>query len=284
MTNRLAYHVVVHALEARAGWTPARRLASAVAHTLNGHLPYTRYLAAGQTSRRQGAGEASVQRLVEDWLATDVNPVIQLMGQLTLPGNTAWALNAYTHSAQVGVRTTIALHNNAASAPQMEIKRQLLATERDPALCRTGVVCVMESLVARSMRNALHHPAPTVRPLSALAHALGLGHSATAQLSQVFEAEGGIPIPLAAQHLGCHTRTLERRLRTEGLTAEAVRQTVRLIAATQQLRLPHSLTDIAHSVGFADLSHMTRAFGAACGMAPSLLRQVAHGGLAPEPR
>ncbi len=283
MTHRLAYHVVVHALEARAGWTPARRFASAVAHTLNGHLPYTRYLAAGQTSRSQGAGESSVQRLVEEWLATDANPVIQLMTQLTQPGNTAWALNAYTHSAQVGVRTTIALNANAAAAPQLEIKRQLLAAERDPALCRTGVVCVMESLIARSVRNALHRPAPTLRPLSTLAHTLGLGHSAAAQLSQVFEAEGGIPIPLAAQRLGCHTRTLERRLRTEGLTAEAVRQTVRLIAAAQQLRAPHTLTHIAHSVGFSDLAHMTRAFGSACGMAPSLLRQVARGGLAPEP-
>ena len=26
MTNRLAYHVVVHALEARAGWTPAHNV------------------------------------------------------------------------------------------------------------------------------------------------------------------------------------------------------------------------------------------------------------------
>ena len=48
------------------------------------------------------------------------------------------------------------------------------------------------------------------------------------------------------------------------------------------LRSPRSLTDSAHETGFADLSHMSRAFGMACGMSPSLLRRAAQGGLIPE--
>lgn len=281
MTSRLAYHVVVHALEARAGWTPVRRFAAAVAHSLNGHLPYTRYLSAGVQGQRRHASESMVQRWVEDWLATDVNPVIQTMGQLTLPANTAWALNAYTRSAQVGVRTTIALPD--AAAPRLQVRRELLASSTDPALCRAGVVSTMETLLAHTLHNAQRGTPAGFRPLSGLASLLGVERLAAAQLATVFEAQGPLPIPLAARQLGCHQRTLERRLREEGLTAEAVRQTVRLLAAAQALRGPRSLTEIAHHSGFADLSHMSRAFGVACGMAPSLLRQAAQGGLSPEP-
>jgi len=281
MTSRLAYHVVVHALEARAGWTPVRRFAAAVAHSLNGHLPYTRYLSAGVQGQGRQASESMVQRWVEDWLATDVNPVIQTMGQLTLPANTAWALNAYTRSAQVGVRTTIALPD--ATAPRLQVRRELLASNTDPALCRAGVVSTMEALLAHTLQNAQRGTPTGFRPLSGLASLLGVERLAAAQLATVFEAQGPLAIPLAARQLGCHQRTLERRLREEGLTAEAVRQTVRLLAAAQALRGPRSLTEIAHHCGFADLSHMSRAFGAACGMAPSLLRQAAQGGLRPEP-
>lgn len=281
MTSRLAYHVVVHALEARAGWTPGRRFAAAVAHSLNGHLPYTRYLVAGLEGRRRRTSESTLQRWVEDWLDTDVNPVIQTLGQLTRPANTAWALNAYTRSAQVGVRTTIALPDAATQG--LQVRRELLASRTDPGLCRAGVVSTMETLLTHTRHNAQRGAPAGFRPLSGLASLLGVEQLAAAQLATVFEAQGPLPIPLAARQLGCHHRTLERRLREEGLTAEAVRQSVRLLAAAQALRGPRSLTEIAHHCGFADLSHMSRAFGLACGMAPSLLRQAAQGGLQPEP-
>ncbi|OYQ42394.1 hypothetical protein CHU94_02875 [Rhodoferax sp. TH121] len=280
MSTRLAYHVVVHALEARAGWTPVRRFAAAVSHCLDGHLPYSRYLMAGAEAKRRRTGESAVQRWVEDWLATDLNPVVQTMGQLTLPANTAWALNAYTRSAQVGVRTTIALP--PAAHQQLQVHRELLASDTDPALCRAGVVSTMETLLAQTRKNAMGMAPAGLRPLSSLARVLGVERLAAAQLAGVFEAQGPIPIPLAARQLGCHHRTLERRLREEGLTAEAVRQTVRLLSATHGVRGTRSLTEVAHQTGFSDLSHMSRAFGAACGMAPSLLRQAARGGLLPE--
>lgn len=280
MTTRLAYHVVVHALEARAGWTPVRRFAAAVQHSLGGHLPYSRYLSAGAEAQRRRSSESSVQRWVGEWLGTDVNPVIQTMGRLTVPANTAWALNAYTRSAQVGVRTTIALPS--AASQQLQVQRELLASHTDPALCRAGVVSTMEALLAQTRNQAQGATAIGYRSLSGLARGLGMERLAAAQLATVFETQGPLPIPLAARALGCHQRTLERRLREEGLTAEAVRQSVRLLNATHDLRGPRSLTDIAHHAGFSDLSHMSRAFGAACGMAPSLLRQAAQGGLVPE--
>lgn len=281
MTTRLAYHVVVHALEARAGWTPARRFAAAVHHCLHGHLPYSRYLAAGAEARRQRTSESRVQRWVEDWLATDVNPVVQILGGLTVPANTAWGLNAYTRSAYVGVRTTIALPDTA--TPHLQVRRELLAGQHDPTLCRAGVLSTMESLLTRTHTNALQAAPTGLRLLSDLARQLGVERLAGAQLAAVFEAQGPLPIPLAANQLGCHPRTLERRLREEGLTAEAVRQATRLLGAARALRAAENLTGIAHQHGFSDLSHMSRAFSEACGMAPSLLRQLARGALVTEP-
>jgi AraC-like DNA-binding protein len=72
--------------------------------------------------------------------------------------------------------------------------------------------------------------------------------------------------------IGCHQRTLERRLREEGLTAETIRMATRLIRATKRLRSSDSLTAIAMEVGFSDQAQMTRAFRFSCGMTPSLLR------------
>ena len=90
----------------------------------------------------------------------------------------------------------------------------------------------------------------------------------------VFEAMGHVAVGEVARRLGCHQRTLERRLRQQGLTAEALRLASRLINATRRLGSEESLTTIAIDEGFSDLSHMTRAFRRSCGMAPSLCRSL----------
>lgn len=69
-------------------------------------------------------------------------------------------------------------------------------------------------------------------------------------------------------------RSLERKLRAEGLTAEALRQAVRMVRATDRLGSDDSLTTIAIEEGFSDLSHMTRSFKTSAGMQPSLLRRL----------
>jgi len=285
MPRPQAYHVVVRALESRSGWTPTARFAAAVESSTHGHLPYARYHAAGVARERAGAGEGVVERLVGDWLATDLNPVTQIIGNLTQTANARWALNAYSHSAVLCVRGNTASRRPADSdTRRFDVSRDLLATVDDPALCHLGVVSTMEALVGKVARNAVSAAAPEPIGLSSIAQYLGLDVSAATDVAVVFESEGQISIARAAQLLGCHQRTLERRLREEGVTAELLRRATRLVRATSQLRSSTSLTTIAIAEGFSDLAHMSRAFKAACGMSPSLLRQAALGGAVTEPR
>jgi AraC-like DNA-binding protein len=112
---------------------------------------------------------------------------------------------------------------------------------------------------------------------SEVARYLAVEHAAGAHAAAVFEHEGAIPIPQLARHLGCSQRTLERRLREEGLTAELLRSAVRLLRATERLRHGGSLTEVAVDEGFSDLAHMSRSFQASCGMSPTLLRRIFAG-------
>ncbi len=276
MTQPLAYHVVVRALEAEAGWTPAARFACSVAHTLDGHLPYARYQAVGLARRREGSSEATVERMVHEWLATDVNPATQIIGHLPSAEAAVWALNAYTESARLGVRTRLALTlDEAAAAPRLAVRRERAAAGDDPELCRAGVLTLMEILIGQSA----HTPAQpgAARGLSSIARLLGVEHSAAAHAVEVFEHEGHVAVARVAELLGCSQRTLERRLRQEGVTAEALRRATRVIRATGRLRSQESLTDIAADAGYADLAHMSREFRSSCGMSPSLLRRAWRG-------
>jgi len=84
--------------------------------------------------------------------------------------------------------------------------------------------------------------------------------------------EGYISVSEVARKIGCHQRTLERRLQKEGLTAETIRTATRLNRATKRLRSDDSLTVIAIEEGFSDQAQMSRAFRKSCGMTPSSLR------------
>jgi AraC-like DNA-binding protein len=108
--------------------------------------------------------------------------------------------------------------------------------------------------------------------ISDTASILGVERSAGAEVAAIFEAEGNISIKDVASQIGCHQRTLERRLREEKLTAELIRMASRIIRATRRLRSTDSLIAIATEEGFSDQAHMTRAFRASCGMTPRMLR------------
>ena len=271
----LAYHLVVNAMEGRAGWTPIARFSSAVARSINGHLPYHRYHTAGRARKQEGIGLGVIERLTRDWLATDLNPAVQLVRSLRQPSNALRAYNTYNASAQLGVRTNVAAlrPDNAGNSP-IVAKRDLLATVDDPEQCRLGTIIVADSLFGMVQRNAKARLAPEPFSLLDIARYLGVESSAAAEVAWVFGSKGHIPIALVAQELGCHQRTLERRLREEGLTAESLRQSSRLIRVMGRLRSMESLTNIAIDEGFSDQAHMTRAFQTSCGMPPSVIRRL----------
>ena len=277
MADRLAYHLVVNALEARGGWTPIARFSSAVFCVISGHLPYGRYFAAGRARKDEGISSQAIEGHILDWISTDINPSVQTMRMLKDPINAVRAFNFYNASAKLAVRTTVTARlGEAAPIALRDVKREALLGLEDPEPCKIGTIAVLEALLSIVKVNALQKEACGSMSLSGLAKHLGVESSAAAEIAMVFEAEGHTSVTDAASTLGCRVRTLQRSLRSEGVSAEAVRQSVRLTRVLDKLASRDSLTTIAHDVGFSDLSHMSRAFHASCGMPPSLLRNVVH--------
>ncbi|MDD0810028.1 helix-turn-helix transcriptional regulator [Curvibacter sp. RS43] len=283
MPSRLAYHLVVKAMEARAGVPPMQRYVSAIESIIHGHLPYNRYVLAGEARARQGAGTESIARDVRDFFSVDLNPAVRGAQVLKTPEAVAFAYNSYNQSAQIAVKTEVHLSvGSAASAPGMSARRTLIQSSVDLELCKAGTLLVFEELMAQVIRNRSRAVPQPMRDLRDVAAELALEGSAVAQLAGLFQQEGPMRIGDAAQALGCHQRTLERQLKKEGTTAEGVRMAVRLLRAHERFQGPDSLTTIAHDEGFSDLAHMTRSFKTSCGMTPTLLRQVLQGASLPK--
>ncbi len=272
MTGALAYHVVTHAMEAQRGWTPMQRFAASVRHCLNGHLPYQRYYEAGLERRRDGMSEDALERLVDEQLLMDLNPVTQVARNVDQPLRLIEGFNVYNQTVNLGVRSRA--QRQAASARQLLEQRLQAAQQDDPALCRQGTHFLLANLLRQVERNAMRQARPDVMRLSVVSRRLGLEATLVHEVSLALEAGYNLPIAQLALQLGCHQRTLERRLHKFGLTAEMLRQADRLLRATARLRSAASLTDIAVDTGFSDHAHMTRAFKTSCGMPPSFFQQL----------
>lgn len=77
-----------------------------------------------------------------------------------------------------------------------------------------------------------------------------------------------------AQMLRMSTRTLNRRLRDEGCEYRALQHDVAFERACRTLSTSQiSITQIAHSLGYNDVSNFTRAFRRNFGLSPSLFRK-----------
>jgi AraC-like DNA-binding protein len=274
MSQSLAYHVVVHALEGRSGWTPGKRFAAAVAHTIDGHLPYERYNAAGRSSAVEGATEAQVERAVRDFFASDLSPGVRLIGSLSSPARVIEGFNEYNASSGVAVRTNVSMPSTEGRAALVVARREMRVEASDPGPCRIGTLALFEALISNAERNAKTVEPPKLQTLSSLARELGVAGSASGEVALVFESEGAMRVEELARRLGCHPRSLARKLQSEGLTAEAIRSAARIVRASDRLGSEESLTVIALEEGFADLAHMTRSFKLSAGMQPSLLRRL----------
>lgn len=273
MKEPFAYHTVVHALEARRGWTEDRRFAVAVDHCVSGHLAYARYHAAGRQRARDGIGEAGIARLVDDFLETDINPAIAVISALGHPASVLMAYNVYNATANLGVRTSVALANPGGRGLQkLAARRAMIADSDDPAPCRTATLSVVGAMLehAQSRGERLHRP----MSLSNLAEFLGRGRGVAADVARAIEDDWLAPVASLPRKLGCQKRTLERRLAEVGLTAHALRRADRMMRATAGLFSGDAMTTIALDCGFSDAAHMSRSFRAACGMTPSMLVNI----------
>ena len=276
----VAYHLVVRALEDRAGMHRGKRFALAIRHAVAGHLPHPRYREAAIERRRAGAGAESVERSIADWMSTDLNPLVRSLSSLRIPSNAIWAFNAYNRHASLGARTSIEETSSEGGAGRIARRESRVATA-DPELCAVGTVSAFERVLSIASRNRSRADA-TAPGILEVGRLLGVEGSASFHVAEALA--GGDPHSLdeVARRLGASRRSLQRRLSEESTSFEAIRGAARIVAATDAMRGDASLAEVAWSCGFSDLPHMTRAIKASCGMTPGLLRAILRGGAEPE--
>ena len=76
-----------------------------------------------------------------------------------------------------------------------------------------------------------------------------------------------------AKIVGIQSRTMHRRLSTEGVTFRALLRNVRMDLAKRYIGDPqYSVTDVAFMLGYSDVSAFSRAFRSWFGTTPSRFR------------
>jgi len=84
---------------------------------------------------------------------------------------------------------------------------------------------------------------------------------------------GDLTLSGLAEHLGLGVRTLQRRLRTEGLTHRGLVRRLRHDVAVRSLAGPVTQTQIARTLGYSGTGAFQRAFKGWAGFAPAELRR-----------
>lgn len=102
---------------------------------------------------------------------------------------------------------------------------------------------------------------------------LGLSEQVRLTLTQLLR-RGEARISAVAAALGMNARTLQRRLQAEGLRYQTLVDAARESLARRALAAPgRSLEEIAESLGYADVSSLSRAFHRWCGCSPAVYRE-----------
>lgn len=276
--RRVAFRMSVNALEQQRGFTPERMLTEHIAHIINGFVPATRFLQAGERARRAGASESQVERWAREWLACGVNPYSQVCRNLRRASALALAAQLFSDHAPMTVRTYLVIPADACAATSWRATRVLApGYQDDPAPCAATTLVAYAGLLSRIDHNAKARPARRIVGLAELAAMTG-ARGCTAEAAAMIDASPDKDASRVARALGCSLRTLQRRLAQDGTTWEQIRMASRLLRATGMLWSTKSLGSIATECGFASLSHMDNAFRVSTSLSPGLLRSIANAG------
>jgi AraC-like DNA-binding protein len=88
-------------------------------------------------------------------------------------------------------------------------------------------------------------------------------------LKMLQEQEGFPTLDQLAERMAVSTRTLHRRLASEGTSFRALLNAARMSRAQMWLRQGRSVIDVAHALGYGDSANFSRAFRRHHGVAPS---------------
>ncbi len=276
----VAYHLVVRAMEDRAGIKAGTRFALSIRHALAGHMPHPRYREAAIERQRAGAGAESVERSIADWMSTDLNPLVRSLGSLRSHANAIWAYNAYNRHARLGVRTSVESAGPDGRGARVA-RRESRVALADPELCAVGTVTALDRVLGMASRNRARADSTSPGILE-VGRLLGVESSASFHVAEALAGLDRMDLDEVARRLGASRRSLQRRLAEESTSFEAIRGAARMVAATDALRSDIPLAEVAWRCGFSDLPHMSRAMKTACGMTPGLLRAILLGGAEPE--
>ena len=233
---------------------------------------------------RDGLGEGTIENLVCDWASININPFSQVARNVENPLNLAWGLNYFLGSSYspFRTRTTFEIKSRGFGDISWNAARVQDPKLVYPHICDTAALASFDTLTKRIAYRAKAKRTPKTTQISELARYLGLTHTASCHVAQVCENLGPVSVGMIVKEVGCHQRSLQRKLREEGTTLEMIVQGSRLIRATALFRSGKSLTEIAHETGFFDLAHMDRAFHVSAGVSPGFLRRLAQGAIEPE--
>lgn len=269
----MAYGSLVLALESGLHFAPRLFFAQSISHVLDSHLPMARFQAAGRKFEPSCGTEAVLEALARRHIQLDLNPLMQCMLMSETRQGALKIHNEHNiRSRWLTIRTEVRLGPNGSAAM---VRREVPYRVEDLAICRDAHLAAMgviTSAIPLASQRPVHAPRRLARTLKHLARDIGLGNSLGAHIAEVFDEAPGTRLAALASALGCHPRTLQRRLREEGFSIDGVRRACMLLKATSLLGEPRTLTQIAHESGYADLAHMSRSFVASCSLPPSVLR------------
>ena len=265
----MSYHTVTTAVEAP-GLDPLQRFWLSIRHVGQGQVSYSRYQRAGLSRAAEGTAPSEIEKLLLDWLQTDLNPTVQIARTSNMPSALVEGYNAFNRRVCVHVRTTM-----ERSGSSITLVREMRGSSFDPEICKHATSFAMSTMVRQV---AAREGRPLGDALSAdhVARLLGVERSASAELSNLYETRGPRTVEQAASELGCSSRALQRALKDEGGSAEQIKIATRLLRAFKLMAGKLSLTQIALEAGYADSAHMSRSFMASCGLTPSEVRRASY--------
>lgn len=275
MPLSFAFHIAPRALDLKRAFSPRNLFADTVCHVIDGHVAGDRYYEIATHGLAVALNECVLERRMRQLFALDLNPLIAMTRQLRSEAELFRAWNTYQKNVSLAVRTEI----HGAPHESLKIARHQVAYDFDPPAARNAGLCAIDILAgaARKYRERDHIAGDgdgVGFSLSGIAAELGLQQTAISDASRCFEEFPGENVAALSRRLGVHRRTLERQFRQFGLTAVNMKMASALVGATNSLWQPISLTEIAYRYGFSDQAHMSRAFRRACGLSPSVLRNL----------